>query len=272
MKTMHLLTVFVTYLFCASAAWAQHDQKAPELLTYDEIIQLYQQDLPPAVLSDKLKQLLTTPFVSNRAFRSGVRPLKPGSPQIGKFLRVAEWNIERGLEFDAVKLAFTDPHRFADLMDQNKSTASPEERARIVEQVNILREADLIVFNEVDWGINRTLFRNVAAELAGALRMNYAYGVEFVEVDPVTMGIDQQVVVREVQETYGASAQNKTEMLEHVKQVMTPDPGRYRGLHGTAILSRYSDMKDSEKDDCERDTAYSRDFFCDQIDSRNRKQ
>jgi hypothetical protein len=37
-------------------------------------------------------------------------------------------------------------------MDQNKSTASPEERARILDQVNTLREADLIVFNEVDWG------------------------------------------------------------------------------------------------------------------------
>jgi endonuclease/exonuclease/phosphatase family metal-dependent hydrolase len=239
-KTMRLLILFLTYLFCTSVAWAQQDQKAPELLTYDEIVQLYQQDVPSAALRDKLQQLLTTPFVSNRAFRSGVRPLKPASPQIGKFLRVAEWNIERGLEFDAVKLAFTNPQQFAELMDQNKSNAGPEERSRILEQVKLLREADLIVFNEVDWGINRTLFRNVAAELAAALRMNYAYGVEFVEVDPITMGIDQQVVVREVKETYGEPAQNKTEMLEHVKQVMTPEPGSYRGLHGTAILSRYA--------------------------------
>jgi hypothetical protein len=224
---MRLLILFLTYLFCTSVAWAQQDQKAPELLTYDEIVQLYQQDVPSAALRDKLQQLLTTPFVSNRAFRSGVRPLKPASPQIGKFLRVAEWNIERGLEFDAVKLAFTNPQQFAELMEQNKSNAGPEERSRILEQVKLLREADLIVFNEVDWGINRTLFRNVAAELAAALRMNYAYGVEFVEVDPITMGIDQQVVVREVKETYGEPAQNKTEMLEHVKQVMTPEPGSY---------------------------------------------
>ena len=240
MKTMRLSIVVLTYLLCVSTAWAQQDQKAPELLTYDEIIQLYQQDVPPAPLHDKLKQLLTTPFVSNGAFRAGARPLKPASPQIGKFLRVAEWNIERGLEFDALRLAFTNPHQFAELMDQKKSTTSPEERNRILEQVNILSEADLIVLNEVDWGMNRTLFRNVAAELADALRMNYAYGVEFVEVDPVTMGIDQQVVVREVKEAYGEPAQNKTEMLEHIKQVMKPDPSRYRGLHGTAILSRYA--------------------------------
>ena len=71
MKAMSLLVVIVASLFWVPAAWAQQDQKAPELLTYDEIIQLYQQDVPPAVFRDKLKQLLTTPFVSNRASRSG---------------------------------------------------------------------------------------------------------------------------------------------------------------------------------------------------------
>jgi endonuclease/exonuclease/phosphatase family metal-dependent hydrolase len=208
-------------------------------LTYNEILQLYQQDILSAPLREKLNRLLNTPFVSNRASLAGVHPMKPTAPQMGKFLRVAQWNIERGLEFDAIKLAFTDPRQFADLMDQKRSKASPEERSRVLEQVNTLRDADLIVFNEVDWGVNRTLFRNVAAELADALRMNYAYGVEFVEVDPVTMGIDEQVVVREVKETYAESGQSKTEMIEYVKQVMKPDPWRYRGLHGTSILTRY---------------------------------
>ena len=69
--------------------------------------------------------------------------------------------------------------------------------------------------------------------------MNYAYGVEFVEVDPVTMGIDEQVVLREVKETYSDTVESKAEMIDHVKRVMKPDPARYRGLHGTAILSRY---------------------------------
>ena len=99
---------------------------------------------------------------------------------------------------------------------------------------------DLIVLNEVDWGINRTLFRNVTAELAEALSMNYAYGVEFVEVDPVTMGIDDQVILREVKDAYVEPGQNKAEMLEYVRQVMRPDPSRYRGLRGTAIFSRYA--------------------------------
>ena len=28
-------------------------------------------------------------------------------------------------------------------------------------------------------------------------------------------------------------------MLEHVREIMKPDPERYHGMHGTAILSRY---------------------------------
>ena len=260
MKIMNLCVALATFLFCPLAVYAQQppppnaqavigqaeqpstadaQQTGPALLTYDEIVQLYQQDSPPAPLRDKLNRLLTAPFVSNRASLSGVRPLKPSSPQTGKFLRIAEWNIERGLEFDAVRLAFTDPQQFSTLMDRRGGKAGADERARILEQVNILRQADLVILNEVDWGMNRTRFRNVAADLADALEMNYAYGVEFVEVDPITMGLDEQVVLREVEEAYAEPGESRAEMIAHVRAIMKPDPARYRGLHGTAILSRY---------------------------------
>jgi endonuclease/exonuclease/phosphatase family metal-dependent hydrolase len=124
-------------------------------------------------------------------------------------------------------------------MEDKGSKATESERARIQEQIGLLQQADLLILNEVDWGVNRTLFRNVAAELADGLGMNYAYGVEFVEVDPITMGIDQQVIAREVEGAYAEPDDSRLKMIEHVKQVMKPDPARYRGLHGTAILSRY---------------------------------
>jgi endonuclease/exonuclease/phosphatase family metal-dependent hydrolase len=115
----------------------------------------------------------------------------------------------------------------------------------IRDQIALLRDADLVVLNEVDWGLNRTLFRNVAAELASALNMNYAYGVEFVEVDPITMGLDPDVIIQEVKAAYAQPDDKKSDIVERVKEVMKPDPSRYRGLHGTAILSRYrlSDVK-----------------------------
>ena len=48
------------------------------------------------------------------------------------------------------------------------------------------------MLNEVDMGMKRSEYRDVARELAAALHMNYAYGVEFVEVDPIfALGTEQ---------------------------------------------------------------------------------
>ncbi len=186
------------FLLCIFVGLLAQGQNDPELLTYDEIIQLYQQDPPPPALNDKLHRLLTTPFVRNTASDAGRNPLKPVIPAVGRILRVAQWNIERGLEFDAIRLAFTDSKQFNALMEDKGSKVDDNGRIDIREDLKALQQADLLILNEVDWGMNRTRFRNVAAELADALGMNYAYGVEFVEVDPITMGIDQQVVVQEV--------------------------------------------------------------------------
>lgn len=211
----------------------------PDLFTWDELTTLYQQETPPPPLAAKLQTLLTTPFVSNAASESGRLPRKPSTPALGPFLRVVQWNIERGLEFDAIRLAFSDPDKFIALMEDKGAKTDEHDLKRIREQIGILRDADLIVLNEVDWGLNRTRFRNVARELAEALDMNYAWGVEFVEVDPITMGIDQHLVIQEVEDTYKDRAKDKQEILDYIRDVMKPDPARYKGLHGSAILSRY---------------------------------
>jgi len=235
------LSILVAVTLLPSTGWTEGlpQPSDPQLLTFQEIRELYQDENPPRALQEKLEKLLTTPFVRNTASDFGVVPLKPYVPGLGRTLRVAQWNIERGLEFDAVRFAFSDPRRFNALMEDKGSKADAEQREKIREQISILEQADVLVLNEVDWGVNRTLFRNVAAELANDLDMNYAYGVEFVEVDPLTMGLDQQIVAREVEEAYKDPHDDHAAMLAHVKAIMTPDPERYHGLHGTAILSRY---------------------------------
>ena len=184
-----LLLASFACLLIARAANAQ--QQAPELLTYDELVQLYEQETPPAALQDRLNRLLTTPFVSNAASARGVTPLLPRAAELGQLLRVVEWNIERGLEYDAVRLALTDAAGFARLIDSKAYPRGSEKRGRVLQQVALMKQADVIVLNEVDFGLRRTDYRNVAADLASALRMNYAYGVEFVEVDPIALGREQ---------------------------------------------------------------------------------
>ncbi|MET0626072.1 MAG: endonuclease/exonuclease/phosphatase family protein [Pyrinomonadaceae bacterium] len=201
-------------------------QRAPELLTYDELIRLYEQETPPEALQNKLRLLLTTPFVSNAATARGTRPLLPRTPKLGRFLRVAMWNVERGLEYDAIRLAFTDAAGFARLIDSSAYPRGSEKRKFILQQVQLLKQADVVVLNEVDFGMRRTNYRDVAADLAAALRMNYAYGVEFVEVDPIALGLEKFEEL---------PPEDRAKLAGEI----SVERARYRGLHGTAILSRF---------------------------------
>jgi hypothetical protein len=187
-QILFLLLIAVT-LIKTPALQAQ--QQTPELFTYDELVQLYETQPLPAALEAKLDRLLATPFVSNAASARGVQPALPKDAKLGTFLRVVQWNIERGIEYDAISAAFTDANRFAKLIDSSAYPRGSSDRKTILQQIALLKQADVIVLNEVDWGMKRTDYRNVAADLAAALRMNYAYGVEFVEVDPIALGREE---------------------------------------------------------------------------------
>lgn len=205
----------------------QAQQKRLELLSYDELIQLYEQKNPPAILQQKLERLLTTPLVNNSANSRGIKPLLPRTAKLGQSIRLVQWNIERGLEYEAIRTAFTETRSFARFIDAKEYPPGSAKRRKIMQQVALLKQADVIVLNEVDAGMKRSEYRDIAAALAEALKMNYAFGVEFVEVDPIALGLEKFEELPEKERT------------ELVKEI-TVDPKRYRGLHGTAILSRFA--------------------------------
>ncbi|WP_457832107.1 hypothetical protein, partial [Staphylococcus aureus] len=61
---------------------------------------------------------------------------------------------------------------------------------KIPEEIETLKLADVWILNEVDWGVKRTEYREVIRKLGKALNMNWAYGVEFLEVDSKQLGTD----------------------------------------------------------------------------------
>src|SRR5580692_2542829 len=85
---------------------------SPDVLNFDEIVTLSETDRPAAPLEEKLDTLLRTPFLNNDAAAVGGQPHRPLVDGIGPVLRVASWNIERGLNFDLIKLALSDPDGF----------------------------------------------------------------------------------------------------------------------------------------------------------------
>lgn len=207
--------IFLVVWTAAAAFCFGHDED--RFLRYQDFTALYDQNSSSPEILGKLDGLLTVPFVGSLENQNGARPVLAKSAQLGEYIRVAQWNIERGLEYDALRAVFAGDQAFESMLDPVRFPIGSEERRVILEQARALRTADVIVLNEVDWGLPRSGYRNIAAELASEFGMHYAFGVEFVELMPVYL-----------------------ERPDRASPITTKiDPERYKGLHGTAILSRF---------------------------------
>jgi hypothetical protein len=229
-------TVFLSTSFAQKGPSAEYTRDSrPSMLDYAELVTLSEQDPIDAPLGEKLQTLLTAPFVNNEAFYRGAKPIRPVSQQKNPCLRLIAWNIERGLQLNEIKLAFTNKSDFLSKAipkssakkDASQTSAAPADREKLGAQIDILQSADVIVLNELDWGMKRTDYRAVVKELGDALNMNWAYGVEFVEVDPKVLGRQSFADVKD---------EGKRKELEELFSV---DQSRMSGLHGSAIISRY---------------------------------
>jgi endonuclease/exonuclease/phosphatase family metal-dependent hydrolase len=208
------------------AATAVPNSNAPASFSFDELVTLSNTDELPPELESKLNTVLHTVTLHNDISTGNGQLQRPSDPKIGPVLRVGLWNIERGLELDLIKEALVEPEKFEQTVDAGKKR-SDAQRAKIRDQAQALREADILLLNEVDLGMKRTDYRDVAREMAEALRMNYVYGVEFVEVDSLEdLGTE-------------SSHLENAELASEMDADLKPDPSRYRGFHGNAILSRF---------------------------------
>src|SRR5436305_4465333 len=199
----------------------------PALFSYDELVQL---SLPKEVspeLAEKLRVITTTPFINNEAYLEGVRQRSLEVAGLGPSLRVAFWNIERGLELDYVQLFLKDKDAFMAKVNEERNRAKSNGKRirevdldKIPEEIEILKAADVWILNEVDWGVKRTGYRELIRELGKALNMNWAYGVEFLEVDPKQLGTDQF--------NDGEDKASQKQLVEE----FSVDKDRMRALHG----------------------------------------
>ena len=232
---LHLLVALCSLLVgTPSRAQEYTKDSGPDLFTYDELVQLGSAEALSPKLADKLHVVTTTPFINNEAYYRGARPRALEVEGLGPTLRVAFWNIERGLELDDIKLLLTDKERFmAKVEEERKHAKETGARIRkvdlekIPEEIELLKAADVWILNEVDWGVKRTQYRTVVRELGETLNMNWAYGVEFLEIDSKQLGTDAFDA--------GEDEQFRQELLEEFKV----DKDRLRALHGNAVLSRY---------------------------------
>lgn len=87
-------------------------------------------------------------------------------PRISTFVRVAQWNLEKGKQFDAI--------------------------VRLFETDDALKWADIVLLNEADCGMSRSGNRHVARCLGEILGMNVAFAPACLEL---TRGVDEEQVL-----------------------------------------------------------------------------
>jgi endonuclease/exonuclease/phosphatase family metal-dependent hydrolase len=195
--------------------------------TFRELVSLSSTGPLPEATEGKLDTVLHSVVLDNSA------PAPPPPLRIknlGPSLRMAEWNIERGENFDWVLLALKDEKAFRSRVKKDNPSLDPAQLEKAAAEASILRQASVLVLNEVDLGMTRSNYHDVARELAAALKMNFVFGAEFVEVDPLKLGTEELTDA-----DVGGDQELKTELEAQLKA----DPARYEGLHGSAILSRY---------------------------------
>ncbi len=196
----------------------------PKFLKFSELQKLSKNPHPVGLLGWKLEKFWRTPIISNQAYYQGIMPSQHTNPKLGPSLSLVSWNIGEEELFhlkDTIKV-FSSANQFRTLINSEKA-----EDKEILRQRDRLANADIIVFQEVNIGAKRSEYMDEAKEFAKVLKMNYTFGAEQLEIDPVLLGLekiyykDGVTVDKERTDFYAA------------------DPAHYKGVLGNAVFSRY---------------------------------
>lgn len=233
-KIIKLLSVFTVFCFVLiSPAYSQNSSsesfikhQTPDFPTFEELKILSNDPSPKGALGEKIKKLWRTPVIDNEAYYSGAKPYKPTNPKLGTFMRVASWNIEKSMNVDKAIHLFTSDTAIKLMIDPEKALPGTEEYFEILEQKKRLLDIDVLLLQEMEVGIKRSKYKDAAKEIAKALNMNYAYAPQYLEVDPVTLGIE------EIDFEEG-------EVDKEAMDFYSVDQSKYKGVFGSAVLSKY---------------------------------
>src|SRR5207248_11739957 len=107
------------------------------------------------------------PFLNNEAYFKGAKPKRPSSPELGPLLRAICWNIERGIHFDQIRIALSEPEKFDQVLAEKKDPKTKpltSDQLKVVkQQLDVLQPADEI-------GRASCRERDYSSEVDGAAR------------------------------------------------------------------------------------------------------
>jgi endonuclease/exonuclease/phosphatase family metal-dependent hydrolase len=190
------------------------ESSEPEFLDFEELAVLARDPAAGGALGDKLETFWRTPIVSNRAWKAGNFPERSRNRHLGEFLRVGTWNIEHSEHIRDVADALSSERDYVALLEPGHRDFRRDELLR---QRGRLATADILLFQEMDIGVERSDYLDTPELLARKLGMNYAYAPQQIELNPVLRALQ----------------------APHPDSAGVPDPKRYRGAFGLVVLSKY---------------------------------
>lgn len=98
-----------------------------------------------------------------------------------KYFRVTQWNIERGFSISDIKLIYKNKSEY--LKTRTRELLNEAEESRILEEIELLKDTDVFILNEVDLGMQRTEYKNIAKEITDIIGGSFAFAPEFIELD-----------------------------------------------------------------------------------------
>lgn len=214
-----LTASMLTLAFCSGLV---ADASQPPYLSYRQLNALATNPNSLKSLRPKINRLLNTPFIYRQP--TSVTPLS--DPALGHYIRVASWNIERGYQAPHIVQVFNMPNAVGTGKDKKNSEG--------LAQAKWLSQSQVLFLTEVDNGMNRTGYQNVAFNLAKSLHMNAVYGVEFIELGPLVL---KNRLQKNPKLKYKLNEHDPKEYDYRI------NPSKYRGLHGSALLTRYPILK-----------------------------
>lgn len=195
-------------------------------LKFDDFISIYKDK---NYKKEQTDAILNIPIVNNNINVQSNYTYKT-HPKLKELVILTQWDLEQNKSFEKIKNAFFSPEKLIEtsLNDYNSnsfflSSSSNKENSidkfetikeKITKQSNILNNADILVFNNITIGMPENDYKNTPLEIAQMLKYNYAFIPEFIEVDPVYIGLEPTTEYNIDQE-------------------------KYKGLSGTAIISRF---------------------------------
>ncbi len=196
-------------------------EKPISYLSHRDLLKLSKRTISDKSVLVRLNKQLTKSYVVNKKQRIDntekkikLNPPAGGEARQGRqspilfpkpYLRIAHWNIQRGLNINIIKQIFGDMDGF---YYSYKNNLKETQQEGFKKELKDFASSDIISLNEVDIGMPRTNYKNTVSELAKTLNYNYTFATEFIE-------------------------------LSSIVYMSNVDTKHYKGLHGNAILSKY---------------------------------